>query len=222
MSRIGIIGLGRMGTALARRFADQGHPITTWTRSERSLDGIDPAKSLDALANQCDSLVLSLLNDEAVSEVLDTLLTCDLSGKQIIDTSTVIPQTLQSRAVAISAAGASCVDAPISGGPEMVLAGTCGIFLGLGHPLASEVSAGAGFDWLLIDGEHAAVQRAVECAENSVPHVWFALSDFPGGEEVGFSAHGVLHQRPRPAGFEVLFTLDQKEMPEALEEPINA
>lgn len=33
---------------------------------------------------------------------------------------------------------------------------TYGIFLGLGHPIASEVSAGAGFDWLLIDGEHAA------------------------------------------------------------------
>lgn len=30
-----------------------------------------------------------------------------------------------------------------------------GIFLGLAHPLASEVSAPAGFDWLLIDGEHA-------------------------------------------------------------------
>lgn len=33
---------------------------------------------------------------------------------------------------------------------------TYGIFLGLGHPIATEVSAGAGFDWLLIDGEHAA------------------------------------------------------------------
>ena len=33
---------------------------------------------------------------------------------------------------------------------------TYGIFLGLGHQTASEVSAGAGFDWLLIDGEHAA------------------------------------------------------------------
>ena len=32
---------------------------------------------------------------------------------------------------------------------------TYGIFLGLTHPLASEVSAPAGFDWLLIDGEHA-------------------------------------------------------------------
>ncbi|MEX2520590.1 MAG: aldolase/citrate lyase family protein [Paracoccaceae bacterium] len=30
-----------------------------------------------------------------------------------------------------------------------------GIFLGLAHPLATEVSAPAGFDWLLIDGEHA-------------------------------------------------------------------
>ncbi|MGB0506472.1 MAG: HpcH/HpaI aldolase family protein [Pikeienuella sp.] len=32
---------------------------------------------------------------------------------------------------------------------------TYGIFLGLANALASEVSAPAGFDWLLIDGEHA-------------------------------------------------------------------
>lgn len=30
-----------------------------------------------------------------------------------------------------------------------------GIFLGLANPLTSEVSAPAGFDWLLIDGEHS-------------------------------------------------------------------
>lgn len=30
-----------------------------------------------------------------------------------------------------------------------------GLWLGLANPYAAEVVAGAGFDWLLIDGEHA-------------------------------------------------------------------
>src|SRR6202451_4507454 len=30
-----------------------------------------------------------------------------------------------------------------------------GLWLGLTDPICAEISAGAGFDWLLIDGEHA-------------------------------------------------------------------
>ncbi|MEO6292200.1 MAG: aldolase/citrate lyase family protein, partial [Burkholderiaceae bacterium] len=29
-----------------------------------------------------------------------------------------------------------------------------GLWLGLANPLSAEICAGAGFDWLLIDGEH--------------------------------------------------------------------
>lgn len=65
-----------------------------------------------------------------MSETLDTLLTLDLAGKQIIDTSTIVPAILKTRITALAAKGACAVDAPISGGPELVLAGHCGIFIG--------------------------------------------------------------------------------------------
>ena len=42
---------------------------------------------------------------------------------------------------------------------------TYGIFLGLASPITSEVSGGAGFDWLLIDGEHAANDLATVVAQ---------------------------------------------------------
>lgn len=53
-----------------------------------------------------------------------------MKGKHIIDTSTVLPGILIDRTEQIKANGATAVDAPISGGPELVLAGNCGIFIG--------------------------------------------------------------------------------------------
>jgi 3-hydroxyisobutyrate dehydrogenase len=52
------------------------------------------------------------------------------AGRLILETSTVVPQILIERAEAFAAKGAMVADAPISGGPEMVAAGTCGVFVG--------------------------------------------------------------------------------------------
>lgn len=130
MERIGVIGLGRMGRAIAQRMAAQGRHVTGWTRSGGTVEGITNAPDLGALAANSDTLVLSLFDDAAVAQVLDALLALDIAGKRIIETSTVVPSILQDRIAQITAAGASAVDAPISGGPELVLAGQCGIFVG--------------------------------------------------------------------------------------------
>lgn len=130
MERIGVIGLGRMGSAIAQRMQAQGHPVVGWTRSGRAVDGIETAPDLASLVAQSETLILSLLNDDAVAGVLDACLALDLSGKQIVETSTVVPTLLQSRIDQITAKGATAVDAPISGGPELVLAGACGVFIG--------------------------------------------------------------------------------------------
>ncbi|MBF9034174.1 NAD-binding protein [Rhodobacterales bacterium HKCCE2091] len=131
MERIGIIGLGRMGSALARRLSAQGAEVTGWTRRGVPADlpvaaAADPA----ALAAAADVIVLSLYDDAAVREVVGGLTRTRLDGKLIVDTSTVVPSLLPGLSDAIAAAGARAVDAPISGGPEMVEGGTCGIFVG--------------------------------------------------------------------------------------------
>jgi 3-hydroxyisobutyrate dehydrogenase-like beta-hydroxyacid dehydrogenase len=128
--RIGIIGLGRMGTAMAQRFAAQGASVQGWTRSGHAPAGVPCAADIEKLVAASDALVLSLYADAAVAEVLEKLLTLDLQGKQIIETSTVVPDVLKSRIARIGAQGATAVDAPISGGPELVLAGQCGVFIG--------------------------------------------------------------------------------------------
>jgi 3-hydroxyisobutyrate dehydrogenase-like beta-hydroxyacid dehydrogenase len=141
MERIGIIGLGRMGSAIAARMQDQGDTVLGWTRSGRDLDGVTTTTDLAELTRQSDVLILSLYDDAAVASVLDTLLGFDLAGKQIIETSTVVPAVLTARIAKIEAAGATAVDAPISGGPELVLAGECGVFIGGADAAAQRASA---------------------------------------------------------------------------------
>ena len=130
MERIGVVGLGRMGSAMARKLAASGAAVTGWTRSGRMVEGVAAAPDLAALIDASDTLLLSLYDGAAVSETLDALLQYDLAGRLILETSTVVPQILIDRAGAFAAKGAQVADAPVSGGPEMVAAGTCGFFLG--------------------------------------------------------------------------------------------
>lgn len=130
MERFGIIGLGRMGAAIAKRFAEQGHAVLGWTRSGRGVESVESAADLETLVSASDVLILSLFDDEAVSDVLDALLSFELAGKLIIETSTVSPGVLEKRTEQIEASGGQAVDAPISGGPELVAAGQCGVFIG--------------------------------------------------------------------------------------------
>jgi len=130
MERIGIIGLGRMGSAIAQRMAAEGGSVLGWTRSGRAVEGVENAQDIEALVAKSDTLILSLLDDAAVAATLDTLMALDLKGKQIVETSTVVPDLLIDRIAHFTAKGATAVDAPISGGPELVLAGNCGIFIG--------------------------------------------------------------------------------------------
>ena len=133
--RIGIIGLGRMGKALAARLAGQGCHVTGWTRSGLAADdaralGIAMAPDLPGAVAASDVLLLSLFDDAAVRDILGRLAELDLSGRLIVETSTVAPDVVRDAATAIEAAGGRLIDAPISGGPEMVAAGTIGLYAG--------------------------------------------------------------------------------------------
>lgn len=132
---VGIIGLGRMGSAMAARLDARGCRVLGWTRN-----GVDPERAgrlglescadIAALAAASSIVILSLLDDAAVAAVLDDLTRCDLSGRLIVETSTVSPETLRGREGAIRAAGGAVVDAPVSGGPDLIAAGRAGLYVG--------------------------------------------------------------------------------------------
>ena len=151
--RIGIIGLGRMGQALAARLVGQGARVTGWTRrgisgAEAQALGIGAAGDLAGLVAASDIILTSLFDDAAVRDILARLAALDLSGRLIVETSTVSPAVVREAAPAIEAAGGRLIDAPISGGPEMVAAGTIGLYVGGAEadvarfaPLAAQLSS---------------------------------------------------------------------------------
>jgi len=135
VERIGIIGLGRMGWALAARLATQSVEVRGWTRSgvdaaRAKADGFQATGSLEDLVATSDVLILSLFDDAAVREVLASLAALDLGSRLVVETSTVSPDIVREMVGGIEAAQGRLLDAPISGGPNMVAAGTIGIFIG--------------------------------------------------------------------------------------------
>ena len=176
MARIGIIGLGRMGSAIAGRMVGPGREVCGWTRSglsvQRAADiGITPMATLADLATASDVMISSLYDDAAVAEVLDALSALALTGKLFIDTSTITPATLTSRAEGL---GAGLVDAPIAGGPEMVANGTCVIAFGCDEDLAKRASAA--LEPLTAKRQHVGPLGAgltMKCINNSLSQVFF-------------------------------------------------
>ena len=132
---IGICGVGRMGSAMAKRLAEKGFKLVLWSRSGVTNDfadkhGAEIALSPAALAYKADIVITSLIDDSAVEAVLGKLVETSLPGKLVVEASTVSPVTLRKYSERIKAKGGSAIDAPFSGGPEMVLSGKAGIYIG--------------------------------------------------------------------------------------------
>jgi len=84
-----VLGLGRMGSALARRFVAAGAPVTVWNRSPAKSHPFEgqAAIAADAAAavSASELVVLCLANYSAGLEVLDEVAgTADLSGKVLV------------------------------------------------------------------------------------------------------------------------------------------
>ena len=52
MVKIGVIGLGKMGSAIARRMRFKGINVTGWTRSKRTPKGINTFENLETLVEK--------------------------------------------------------------------------------------------------------------------------------------------------------------------------
>ena len=127
---IGVIGLGRMGSAIAQKLAHK-NPVQGWNRTARPApDGVRLADNLGALAQNCTILVTSLYDDAALDAVSAQLARFDLTGKLVVETSTIGAATLQAAAARLGAAGAALIDAPIAGGPPLVLEAKAGMLMG--------------------------------------------------------------------------------------------
>jgi 3-hydroxyisobutyrate dehydrogenase len=120
---IGFCGLGRMGSAMARRLIDQGHRLTVWNRSEGKATPLLEAGALWAktpadAAAAGDIAITMLTDDHAVTAVYDGaqgLLSGPVKGKLFVEMSTIMPETTRALAGRVRAKGAALVECPVGG-----------------------------------------------------------------------------------------------------------
>lgn len=122
--RVGLVGLGRMGAAMAARLSGQGIEVAGFDR--------DPARAgVARLAEVAAPLVLLSLPDEAAVEgVLEALLPALPAGAVVADTSTLSPIAARGFASRAEGAGLHYLDAPVSGGPAGAAAGMLTVMAG--------------------------------------------------------------------------------------------
>lgn len=129
MMEVGFIGLGAMGSAMARNLAKAGHKVRAWNRSgDPGIDGVemasDPADAFGAEA------VLTMLSDDpAIREVLLTpgVLGRARHGLVHVVTSTISVAFAGELAAAHAAAGVGYVSAPVLGRPDVAAKGELNI-----------------------------------------------------------------------------------------------
>ena len=120
--RVGFVGLGRMGTPMARNILAAGFPLTVWNRNADkaaplAADGASVAADLRALARASDVVVTMVADGDAARAVLvDGGVLDELAaGSVILEMSTIGPAAATALALKAAALDVMLLDAPVSG-----------------------------------------------------------------------------------------------------------
>ena len=138
--RTGFVGLGAMGTSMARNLHRAGLLHGVWNRTAdkaralaTDLQCAAPA-NLAELAQACDALVICISADDDVLSVVAALAPALRAGSLVIDCSTVSADTARAAGAQLAARGVDFLDAPVSGGVEGAAKGTLAIMVGGAEP----------------------------------------------------------------------------------------
>jgi 3-hydroxyisobutyrate dehydrogenase-like beta-hydroxyacid dehydrogenase len=137
-TRIGFVGLGKMGGNMAARFLAAGYPVYGEQRDRRGAqelvdDGLQWRGTPREIAEAADIVFTSLPDDnvlETVASGPDGILAGLAADKLWVDVSTVSPRASRALAERVRALGAAMLDAPVSGSVPQVRAGTLTIMVG--------------------------------------------------------------------------------------------
>jgi 3-hydroxyisobutyrate dehydrogenase-like beta-hydroxyacid dehydrogenase len=134
-----VLGMGRMGAAMAERLAGQGVGVVVYNRTpDRAAAtaariGATVASTPAAAAAGADVVITMVADDMAVREMFDGpdgIAAGIRPGAVAVDMSTVLPDTIRAVAPAVRARGAGVLDSPVSGSVTSTLAGELTIMVG--------------------------------------------------------------------------------------------
>ncbi len=138
LPRIGFIGLGKMGTPMARRLLAAGYPLTVHDlRAEAAQaagrDGAAIASGPAAAARQADVVMTMLPDGPAVEQAVygrEGLAEAMRPGQMLIEMTSSHPGVTRRIAADLAARGVQVLDAPVSGGVRGAQDGTLCIMAG--------------------------------------------------------------------------------------------
>lgn len=134
MAEIGFVGLGTMGSAMARRLVDAGHTVRVWNRTPDAVSPLLEAGAVraDSAADALDAgIAFSMLsNDAAADAVFSEEALRSVPGSLHVNMASISPTVARALADRHASAGIGYVAAPVLGRRPVAQAGKLNILAG--------------------------------------------------------------------------------------------
>lgn len=136
MMRVGVVGIGKMGSAIARNLLDRGYRVCVWNRSRGATDplaaaGAVPFEDVESLVAGVDATIAMLWDDGVAREIsLGRIIPVARKGQLVIESSTLSPQMYETLAEAAAKRSVDFLACPVVGSVDSARAGTLTIFPG--------------------------------------------------------------------------------------------
>lgn len=145
--KIGFIGLGNMGIPMACQLLKAGYPVLVYNRNKIKEEsvvaaGADKTSSMADVMKRSDVIITMVTDDAAVIEIFtgeQGLLTTAVTGRYIINMSTVSPEISRKMATLCELAGNHYVDAPVSGSVKQAQEGQLVIMVGADEAIFDDI-----------------------------------------------------------------------------------
>ena len=134
--KVGFIGTGLMGQPMAQRLLDAQLSVVAYNRTQSKLEplrqaGAEIADSLDQVIQASECVILMLTNVEAIREVLlSDGSKQQLSGRTVIQMSTIAPTESREIHDAVIAASGDYLEAPVLGSIPQAKSGELQVMVG--------------------------------------------------------------------------------------------
>jgi 3-hydroxyisobutyrate dehydrogenase len=198
-TRLGFVGLGRMGGPMSARLTAAGHDVATYDSNGSGSSG-----SLAQAASARDAVLLSLPDGRASLAVCGEIAAIAEAARTVIDLSTIGIAAAERCFEILAAAGIGYVDAPVSGGVAGAGSGSLAMMVGAPEsvlaPLRPVLSllaanifrmgdrAGQGQAMKLLNKRLIVDVLNASSGMNTATRDKFPRSIIPGGYDFGFAA----------------------------------
>jgi len=135
MTRVAVLGTGKMGGAIARRLQTGGFPVSVWDRTRTKAEALHVGHVGDSpadAAREADVVISMVTGPQAVREIYfgPAGVFEGAKGKTIVDMSTAGPGIVHELENAAEANGARLITAPVVGSVPAVNSGTLLVLAG--------------------------------------------------------------------------------------------